>query len=159
MTGLGQAGDIAVLCGMLFGISQVTSRIVEILFGSRYDAMYSGIFVSMSFPLAFLLLGLGSPLPVAGIVFAMIFGASNGLLTIVRGALVLSLFGISGYGEKLGKVIVAQGVTGAMAPVLMASLIGAFGAPGALLVCIVLALMALVAMLLLFRHAARSRSA
>ena len=159
MTGLGHTTDVAVLCGMLFGISQVTSRIVEITFGSRYDALYSGVFVSLCFPLAFLLLGLGGTLPVAGIAFAMIFGACNGLLTIVRGALVLSLFGISGYGEKLGKVIVAQGMMGAMAPVLMASMIGAFGAHGALLACLVLALAALVAMTLLFRHAARSRRA
>jgi len=156
MTGLGLSTDIAIVCGMLFGIAQVTSRIVEIVFGARSNPLSSGVAVNVGFPLAFACLALAPALPLAGIAFALLLGACNGILTIVRGALVLQLFGLSGYGEKLGKVIVAQGLMAAMAPMLITGALTAFGPGGTLACCLVIALSALVAMLMLFRHAART---
>jgi len=48
--------------------------------------------------------------------FALIFGAGQGLASIVRGAVPLALFGPTGIGRRLGHLAALRNVTAAAAP-------------------------------------------
>ncbi len=52
--------------------------------------------------------------------FAIMFGAANGLITITRGAVPLALFGAVGYGRILGRIAKPFQVMQALAPVALA---------------------------------------
>jgi hypothetical protein len=62
---------------------------------------------------------LGFSIPVA-IVFAVMFGAANGLITITRGAVPLALFGAAGYGRVLGRIAKPFQAMQAVAPLVLA---------------------------------------
>jgi hypothetical protein len=64
----------------------------------------------------------GFSVPVA-IVFAVMFGAANGLMTIARGAVPLALFGSTGYGRVLGRIAKPFQIMQAIAPVILAFVI------------------------------------
>jgi hypothetical protein len=59
----------------------------------------------------------------AALVFAVLYGASNGLVTIAKGAVPLVLFGRKGYGEVLGIIAAPNLVLNAAAPLLFALLL------------------------------------
>ena len=54
----------------------------------------------------------------------MLYGASNGLVTIAKGAVPLMLFGTRGYGEVLGVISAPNLILNAAAPLLFALLLG-----------------------------------
>jgi hypothetical protein len=54
---------------------------------------------------------------VAGPVFAILFGIGQGLSSIVRGSVPLTLFGPTGYGENLGRLALVRTFASATAPV------------------------------------------
>lgn len=66
--------------------------------------------------------------------FAVLYGASNGLVTIAKGAVPLMLFGPRGYGEVLGIISAPNLVLNAAAPLLFALLLTAVSPQGALLI-------------------------
>jgi hypothetical protein len=109
--GLGFRGDEAVFMAALIGPSQVASRLGEIMMGRRLSPMQLGL-------IAFGLL------PVAVGLFAVLYGASNGLVTIAKGAVPLMLFGTKGYGEVLGVISAPNLILNAAAPLLFALLLG-----------------------------------
>jgi predicted MFS family arabinose efflux permease len=82
-----------VLIGALFGPAQVVARVMELAFGRNVHplqlARASVALLVMAFALL-ALLGISAPLAA---VFALLFGAANGLITIARGALPHALFG------------------------------------------------------------------
>jgi len=63
------------------------------------------------------LLGISAPLAA---VFALLFGAANGLITIARGALPLALFGAEGYGRLIGRISGPWLLMQSAAPLVMA---------------------------------------
>lgn len=155
LTGLGQQPAHAVLFAMIFGVSQLSARVVDMLAAHRTDALSAAVAVMAGFCLSLTGLLVAGAAPASGLAFAVLFGASNGILTIIRGTLVLQLFGIAGYGEKLGTLTVAQGFAGAAGPMVIATILGTFGPLPTVAVCMGLALLALMAMLALFRHVRR----
>lgn len=157
LAGLGHVSDTVLLCSMLFGVSQVSARIVEAATGGGYDPLPGSLVMMTGYVAALAVLGLFSPASWAAIVFAVLFGACNGVFTINRGALVLQLFGSEGYGHMSGKVTVAQGIAGAAAPVLVASVIGTGGGVAGLIFLLGVGLASVVAMAALFSHAGASR--
>src|SRR4029077_7745980 len=75
--------------------------------------------------LVFLLAGSRSlPLVVA---FTLIMGASQGVLTIVRGAVPLALFGAKGYGAVLGVIATPVLVVNAASPTVFAWIVARWG--------------------------------
>jgi hypothetical protein len=122
--GLGFRGEEAVFMAALIGPSQVASRLGEILMGRRLTPMHLGLLAFGLLPLA---VGLFAALGFswgAALVFALLYGASNGLVTIAKGAVPLSLFGTRGYGEVLGVIATPNLVLNAAAPLLFALLLG-----------------------------------
>lgn len=140
-----------VLIGMLFGPSQVTARLAEFFFGAKAHPLIMARFAFGLVLCAFVLLtlaGVSTPLA-AG--FAVMFGISNGLVTIARGTVPLALFGASGYGRLIGRIAAPWLVMQAMAPLVLAFVAERFSDRAALAFAGVFALIALASFLLLRR--------
>lgn len=121
--GLGFAGASAVGMAALIGPSQVASRIGEILLGRRLKATQLGLVAFGLLPVALAIFAIGGFGWTAGLAFALLYGASNGLVTIAKGAVPLVLFGRKGYGEVLGVLAAPNLVLNAAAPLLFALLL------------------------------------
>ena len=148
---LGFGGDEAVFMAALIGPSQVASRLGEILMGRRLSPMYLGLIAFGLLPLAIALFaGLGFTWS-AALLFAVIYGASNGLVTIAKGAVPLMLFGPKGYGEVLGTLTAPSLFLNAAAPLLFAMMLGVMPAQTALLAAGASALASALAMFWLAR--------
>ena len=95
--GLGFRGDEAVFMAALIGPSQVASRLGEIMMGRRLTPMQLGLIAFGLLPVAvgiFALMGFSWP---AAIVFAVLYGASNGLVTIAKGAVTNMITGVKSF--------------------------------------------------------------
>jgi hypothetical protein len=148
---LGFEGEEAVFVAALIGPSQVASRMGEILMGRRISPIQLGLIAFGLLPVAIAIFaGLGFSWA-AALAFAVLYGASNGLVTIAKGAVPLHLFGPRGYGEVLGIISAPNLVLNAAAPLLFALLLGVASAEAALLVAGGAALASTLAMLLLAR--------
>ena len=109
-----------VLIGALFGPAQVAARVTELAFGRNLHPLLVARGAVLLLVLAFALLALlGISVPLAAI-FAVMFGAANGLITITRGALPLALFGADGYGRLIGRISGPWLVMQSAAPLVMA---------------------------------------
>jgi MFS family permease len=110
----------AVIIGALFGPSQVAARLLEFVFAGNVHplsvARFAVALLVASFAMAAIF---GFPIVLAAI-FAVMFGAANGLMTIARGAVPLALFGAAGYGRLLGRIAKPFQIMQAVAPVVLA---------------------------------------
>ena len=121
MEGLGLAIAVAVGAASLVGAAQVGGRLLEFTLGSRVHPLTvarAGAVLLPAGVAALLLAG-----PVAALPFALAYGASNGILTISRGAVPLSLFGAEGYAVLMGRLAMPILVTQAVAPTLATPLV------------------------------------
>ncbi len=121
--GLGFAGASAVGMAALIGPAQVASRLGEILLGPRLTTTQLGLLAFGLLPVALGVFAAGGFSWTAALAFAVLYGASNGLVTIAKGAVPLVLFGRRGYGEVLGIVSAPNLVLNAVAPLLFALLL------------------------------------
>ena len=126
--GIGLTRPEAVLVASLIGPGQVAGRILEWTVGRRFDLLTRARIAALLFPLGAALLLLGGP--VAAIGFAVLYGMSNGIMTINRGTLPLALFGPDGYATVLGWLAVPVLLAQAMAPTVAAPLVAALPALG-----------------------------
>ena len=113
------AGTV-VWIGALFGPAQVGARLIEFTFGRNLHPLWVARFALGALLCAFamlMLFGLSAPVAAA---FALMFGGANGLITITRGALPLSLFGAAGYGRLIGRLAGPFLLMQAAAPLVMA---------------------------------------
>jgi len=93
-----------VTIGALFGPMQVLARVGELALARHVHPLAVARFAVGTLLLAFaLLIGLGISVAAAAL-FAAMFGAANGLITIARGAVPLALFGAVGYGHLVGRL-------------------------------------------------------
>lgn len=149
--GLGFHGDEAVFMAALIGPSQVASRLGEIMMGRHLTPMQLGLIAFGLLPVAVAIFALLGFSWTAAIVFAVLYGASNGLVTIAKGAVPLMLFGTKGYGEVLGVISAPNLVLNAVAPLLFSLLLTAASPQAALLIAGAAALASCLFMLWLAR--------
>lgn len=141
----------AVIIGALFGPSQVAARICELLFAGNVHPLNLARFAVALILSGFVLLAIfGFALP-AAIAFAIMFGAANGLMTIARGAVPLSLFGYVGYGRVLGRIAKPFQIMQAFAPLALAFVVERGGDAAALSVTAGFAMVSLMCLLLIQR--------
>jgi MFS family permease len=114
---VGASPAAAIAAASLMGPAQVVARIVEYSARRRINPLVSAKIASALHPVAAIVLALGGVPAVAP--FAIIHGAGNGMLTIVRGTLPLALFGPSGYGARIGRISVPARIGQAFAPFLI----------------------------------------
>jgi MFS family permease len=123
----GLATALAVWVASLKGVAQFGGRVVEIVFGRNLRAITVGRIAVGVLPPSLLLLltGTGSlPMVVA---FTLLMGASQGVITIVRGAVPLALFGAKGYGAVLGAIATPVLVVNAASPAVFAWIVDHWG--------------------------------
>ena len=114
--------ETAVWIGSFFGPMQVTGRILEFSVGRRFPSRTIGLLALGLLVVAiFVLLALDGQIAVA-LLFAVLFGFSNGVVTIVRGTVPAELFGRAGYGRILGNLAAPALVARAIAPLAFAPL-------------------------------------
>jgi predicted MFS family arabinose efflux permease len=137
----------AIAAGALIGPAQVAARMLEAGFLSRFHPLVSARLATITHPIgAAVLLTAGGG--AAASAFAVLHGSGNGVLTIARGTVPLSIFGAENYGYRLGLIGAPARISQACAPLAFGLLIDYMGV-GALWVSATLSLMALMALSLL----------
>ena len=117
MTTAGISAADAVLIGALIGPMQVAGRVVEFSHGRLLRARTVGTLAFILLALACALLTQLHGLAAAAVGFAVLYGVSNGVMTIVRGTVPAELFGRREFGTLLGRLARPQLIARAVAPV------------------------------------------
>jgi MFS family permease len=123
----GLAGATAVWVASLKGHGQFAGRVVEIFFGRNLKAMTIARIAIAVVPASLLLLFLAKGDLAQLVAFTLLLGAAQGVITIVRGAVPLELFGAQGYGAVLGVIATPILLVNALSPALFALLVDIFG--------------------------------
>ena len=122
LQGKGLTLESAVWIGAFFGPMQVTGRILEFTIGRRFSSRRIGmIALGLLVAALTLLIALQGEVALA-LAFAVAFGCSNGVVTIVRGTVPAELFGRAGYGGTLGSLAAPALLARAVAPFAFAPL-------------------------------------
>ena len=146
MEAAGATSVQAIAAGALIGPAQVGARIVEAGLLSRYHPLVSARLACITHPLGAAIVGIFGG--AAAGVFAVFHGSGNGILTIARGTLPLSIFGSQNFAFRLGLLGAPSRMAQAAAPLAFGLLIDAMGSK-VLIVSSALSLAALVSLFLL----------
>jgi predicted MFS family arabinose efflux permease len=109
-----------VLIGALFGPCQVAARICEFTFARNVHPLWVARFALTVLVAGFAILALLGFSVAAAAMFAIFFGAANGLVTITRGTVPLALFGAAGYGRLIGRIAAPSLLMQGVAPFVLA---------------------------------------
>jgi MFS family permease len=109
------------------GPMQVAGRFVQFLFGSHLGAAKLGKAVFFGLPLAVVTLAFAPKAFAAMFLFAFLFGAGNGVVTIVRGAVVPEFIGRKSVGAVNGAMAMPAAFARAAAPFLASLLLSGLG--------------------------------
>jgi len=141
----------AIFAGMMIGPAQVGARVLEAGFLSRFHPLVSSRLSCLTHPLGACVIGIfGSG---AAAAFALLHGAGNGILTIARGTLPLTIFGPDNYAYRLGLIGAPSRICQALAPFAFGLLIEPMGR-SVVVVSAGLSLASLLALMLLPRSSA-----
>lgn len=152
--GIAPAHVIAI--GMLFGPAQVMARIGELAFGRDLHPLNIARAAVILLLVAFVVLALAGFSAAAAAAFALMFGASNGLITITRGAVPLALFGAAGYGAMIGRISLPWMLMQSAAPLVLAFVAERTSDPTALALVAAFALVSLGCFAMIRRPSERS---
>jgi MFS family permease len=123
----GLATATAVWIASLKGVAQFGGRVVEIAFARNLRALTVGRIAVGILPPSLLLLLIGTGSVPLVVTFTLLMGASQGVITIVRGAVPLALFGAKGYGAVLGIIATPVLVVNAASPTAFAWIVDRWG--------------------------------
>ncbi len=123
----GLATAAAVWVASMKGFAQFGGRVVEIVFARKLRAITVGRIAIGVLPLSFVLLAVSAGSLHLIVAFTLLMGASQGVITIVRGAVPLALFGAAGYGAVLGVLATPILVVNAISPTLFALVVDRWG--------------------------------
>lgn len=126
---LGHGARVAVLMAMLIGPMQVAGRVLERTAGRALAPQLVGKFCFAALPAALASIVLFGTQAWAVACFCVLYGLSNGVLTIVRGTLPQALFGSEHYGAISGAMAGPSLLAKAAGPVLGALLLSGHAAP------------------------------
>lgn len=121
----GVNADLVLVVGMAIGPAQAIPLVLEYIAGHRWHPTWSArlaMFLSFLAMTCLMLQPAQMALPAA-----MLYGAGNGMLTIARGTLPLSLFGVESYGKYLGMLARPMLFAQACGPLLAALLLSSSG--------------------------------
>jgi hypothetical protein len=119
----------AVWLSALVGPAQVGGRLLEFGILRHISPLLSARCAALAHPLgAVLLMVLGGP---CAMLFVILHGAGNGILTIAKGTLPLMLFGPVGYGARQGWLTMPARIAQASAPFAFGMALDSYGAAAA----------------------------
>jgi predicted MFS family arabinose efflux permease len=153
----GLAAAAAVWVASLKGFAQFGGRLVEIVFGRNLHAMTVARIATGVLPAAFALLYFAGGNLQLVVAFTLLMGASQGVVTIVRGAVPLALFGAAGYGAVLGILATPILVVNAVSPTIFALIVDRWGWHVAQVVLVAVAAASCLAMEVMSRWYERRR--
>jgi MFS family permease len=130
---LGQPAAVAVLLAALIGPMQVAGRVGEMTLGRNTPPQTVGKLTFAMLPAALLVLVLCGTQGWAVALFCVLYGLSNGILTIVRGAIPQALFGRENYGAISGAMAGPALLSKAAGPLVAAAVLRHDGGPTVLL--------------------------
>lgn len=113
-SGLSLAGALAI--ATLMGPAQVVARLLELMLHKKVASLTCARLAMTCHPIGVCLLFMGAA-PFA-ILFTLLHGMGNGMMTIAKGTLPLVIFGQSGYGQRLSQLSIASRLGQAIAPFL-----------------------------------------
>ena len=151
LEGRGLTPAQAVTVAAMLGPGQVLGRVVEWSCAGRVSLFTRARAGALLMPVASLLLLLPGMLPASA--FALLYGMSNGILTINRGTLPMALFGRAGYAQRLGWLATPALLAQAASPPLAAMLLATVATRGTILLAALLGLTAALFLTLLGRAA------
>jgi MFS family permease len=117
----------AVLLAAVVGPMQVAGRVLELSVGRRFPTAHVGIAALALLPVALAALALAGSAWLPLLVFAMLYGASNGIMTIVRAVIPAEQFGRESYGAINGALSAPVILSRAAAPIAASVLWSASG--------------------------------
>ncbi|RZI44756.1 MFS transporter [Herbaspirillum sp. HC18] len=129
----GHSAAMAVLVSTLIGPMQVAGRIGELAFARHIRPQVVGKLTFAMLPAALLALLFLGEREVAVALFCMLYGLSNGVLTIVRGTIPQTLFGRENYGAISGALAGPSLAAKAAGPLAAAAIVQANPEPAWLL--------------------------
>jgi len=137
----------AIAASALIGPAQVAARIFEASVLARFHPLVSARLATITHPIGALVVAFAGGGIIAG-AFSILHGLGNGIITIARGTVPLSLFGPQSYGYRLGVIGAPARILQAFAPLVFALMIDRWGS-GVLIVSTALMLGALMMLLLI----------
>lgn len=147
LTSEGATLAAAVALGAVIGPSQVGARVVEMLGKGRHHPVWTFVGYAVCGVAGFGMLWAGLPATLAFVAY----GAGNGLWSIARGALPLSVFGAERYARTVGMLALPVFAASAVFPLAGAAAIDRFGTGWAVPGSFLLALIPLVVAAILLR--------
>lgn len=118
----GVSNAVLVTTMALIGPAQVAARAVWFAFGRTLHVGTVGVIVVTLFPLStVVLIGAGHSAPLLWL-FAVCYGAANGMMTILRGTIVQDLMWTEGYGAVSGMLSLPSNIAKGIAPIAAASI-------------------------------------
>lgn len=136
----GMTATAAAAIGALIGPMQVAGRLVEFGASRWLRVDQAGRLAAAAMPASLAVLLFAGTSTAALAVFAALFGAGNGAMTVVRGALPVELYGREHYGAIAGALATPGLLARAIGPLLAAMLWSAFGGyDGATVVLLIVA--------------------
>ncbi|MGH8802118.1 MAG: MFS transporter [Casimicrobiaceae bacterium] len=114
----------AVLIGALIGPMQVVGRLMEFAFARRVHPIRVGTLAFSLMAAALIVLAVVRGASGAALAFALLYGWSNGVMTIVRGTVPGELFGQRDFGALLGRLARPQFLLKSIAPLAVTLLFG-----------------------------------
>ena len=115
-------GD-AVFIGAMFGPMQVAGRVMEFTFARHIGPIAAGYLSFAALAVSMSIFAVQGGLYPLALLFVLMYGWSNGVLTIVRGTVPAELFGREGYGALLGRLALPQVIARALAPAALAGIL------------------------------------
>ena len=158
---LGAAGlttAAAVWIASTKGFAQFGGRIIEIFFGRNLHVMTVARLAIGVLPISFLLLIFAGGHFQQILAFTLLMGASQGVITIVRGSVPLVLFGTTGYATVLGLIATPILIVNAASPTLCALVVDRWGWQSLQVVLLACSTASCLAIELMSRWYQRSRS-
>jgi MFS family permease len=116
-SGLPEAWVIAIPATI--GVMQVLGRLLLYFFEHRFDLHVANRVIPVLIPLALAALIAGAASPAAGILFVLLYGIGNGMLTIVKGTAVAQYVDREHVASLNGALGLPQAVSRALAPLLL----------------------------------------
>lgn len=154
---IGHGGNLAVTLAALIGPMQVAGRLIERSLVGRTTPQAVGVLTFAGLPAALLVLYLLGANVWAAVLFCVLYGMTNGVLTILRGTLPQAVFGHAHYGAIAGALAAPSLIAKAGAPLLLALVLEGGDYHGLLAGLFLLSLGSFALYVLAVRSHARSR--
>jgi MFS family permease len=153
----GLATAAAVWVASMKGFAQFGGRVVEIVFARNLRSISVARITVGVLAVAFAILLAAQGNLYLILAFTLLMGASQGVISIVRGALPLALFGTDRYATVLGMLATPILIVNAASPTLFALIVDQYGWQNAQLLLATIAVIACVAMEMMSRWYERTR--